>query len=119
MPTARHSKAQGERSVTLGKRHRTTLPKTDIDGYGVPVRNDISANAMISRVRHCHHDVVRFYRNAVNAVAVIMQILMADPQGCATLTLGCLTLSALTVLIAQLAISHKNSMTPACHGVMQ
>jgi hypothetical protein len=44
---------------------------------------------------HCHHDAVRFYRNAVNAVAVIMQILMADPQGCATLTLGCLTLSAL------------------------
>ena len=43
---------------------------------------------------HCHHDAVRFYRNAVNAVAVIMQILMADPQGCATLTLGCLTLAA-------------------------
>ena len=89
VPTARHSTAQGEASArTLGIRHRTTLPKTGIDGYGVPVRNGISANAMISRVRHCHHDAVRFYRNAVNAVAVIMQILMADPQGCATLTLG-------------------------------
>ena len=28
------------------------------------------------------------YRNAVNAEAVIMRILMADPQGCATLGLS-------------------------------
>jgi hypothetical protein len=60
VPTARHSKAQGERSVTLGKRHRTTLSKTGIDGYGVPVRNDIFANAMISRNSHCLHDADRF-----------------------------------------------------------
>ena len=39
--------AQGERSVTLGIRSRTTLIKTGIDGYGVPVRNGISANAMM------------------------------------------------------------------------
>ena len=39
--------AQGERSVTLGIRYRTTLTKTGIDGYGVPVRNDMSVNAMM------------------------------------------------------------------------
>ena len=71
VPTARHSTApssfhyavtsQGEASArTLGIRHQTTLPKTGIDGYGVPVRNDIFANAMIFRDRHCHHDAVRF-----------------------------------------------------------
>ena len=75
VPTARHSKAQGEASArTLGIRHRTTLPKTGIDGYGVPVRNGIFANAMISRGRHCHHDAACFLRNAVNAVAVIMRV---------------------------------------------
>jgi hypothetical protein len=35
------------------------------------------------RICHCLHDAVRFYRNAVNAEAVIMQILMFYPQGCA------------------------------------
>ena len=75
VPTARHSTAQGEASArTLGIRHRTTLPKTGIDGYGVPVRNDIFANAMIFRICHCHHDAVCFLRNAVNAVAVIMRV---------------------------------------------
>ena len=85
VPTARHSTApssfhcavtsQGEASArTLGIRHRTTLPKTGIDGYGVPVRNGIFANAMIPRVRHCHHDAACFLRNAVNAVAVIMRV---------------------------------------------
>ena len=39
--------AQGERSVTLGIRYRITLTKTGIDGYGVPVRNDIFVNAMM------------------------------------------------------------------------
>ena len=39
--------SQGERSVTLGIRYRTTLTKTGIDGYGVPVRNDIFVNAMM------------------------------------------------------------------------
>ena len=82
VPTARHSKAQGEASArTLGIRHRTTLPKTGIDGYGVPVRNDIFANAMISRDRHCHHDAVRFQRNAVNAVAVIVRVQRTYTQG--------------------------------------
>ena len=53
--------AQGEASArTLGIRHRTTLTKTGIDGYGVPVRNGIFANAMISRNRHCHHDAACF-----------------------------------------------------------
>ena len=48
VPTARHSTAQGEALArTLGIRHRTTLPKTGIDGYGVPVRNDMSVNAMM------------------------------------------------------------------------
>ena len=47
------------------------------------VRNGSYGDAMSFRGCHCHHDAVRFYRNAVNAVAVIMQILMADPQGCA------------------------------------
>ena len=75
VPTARHSTAQGEASArTLGIRHRTTLPKTGSDGYGVPVRNDIFANAMIFRDRHCHHDAACFLRNAVNAVAVIMRV---------------------------------------------
>ena len=75
VPTARHSKAQGEASArTLGIRHRTTLTKTGIDGYGVPVRNGISANAMISRDHHCHHDAACFLRNVVNAEAVIMRI---------------------------------------------
>ena len=85
VPTARHSTApstflyavtsQGEASArTLGIRHRTTLPKTGIDGYGVPVRNDIFANAMIFRICHCHHDAACFLRNAVNAVAVIMRV---------------------------------------------
>ncbi|MBR2426374.1 MAG: hypothetical protein IKB16_06495 [Lentisphaeria bacterium] len=36
-----------KRSVTLGIKHRTTLTKTGIDGYGVPARNDIFANAMM------------------------------------------------------------------------
>ena len=90
VPTALHSTAQGEASArTLGIRHRTTLPKTGIDGYGVPVRNGISANAMISRGRHCHHDAACFLRNAVNAVAVIMQIQRTYTQGYASLTLGC------------------------------
>ena len=57
VPTARHSTASAR---TLGIRHQTTLTKTGIDGYGVPVRNDIFANAMIFRDRHCHHDAVRF-----------------------------------------------------------
>ena len=39
--------AQGEQSVTLGIKRRTTLTKTGIDGYGVPVRNDIFVNAMM------------------------------------------------------------------------
>ena len=39
-----------------------------------------------------------------------MQILEVYTQGCAALTLGCLTLSALTGLILRLAISHVNSM---------
>ncbi|MBR2426323.1 MAG: hypothetical protein IKB16_06240, partial [Lentisphaeria bacterium] len=30
--------------------------KTGIDGYGVPIRNDIFVNAMISRIYHCLHD---------------------------------------------------------------
>ena len=95
VPTARHSTAQGEALArTLGIRHRTTLPKTGIDGYGVPVRNGIFANAMISRVRHCHHDAVCFLRNAVNAVAVIMRVQRTYTQGYASLTLGCLTLAA-------------------------
>ena len=95
VPTARHSKAQGEASArTLGIRHRTTLPKTGIDGYGVPVRNGIFANAMISRDRHCHHDAACFLRNAVNAVAVIMRVQGTYTQGYASLTLGCLTLAA-------------------------
>ena len=90
VPTARHSTAQGEASArTLGIRHRTTLPKTGIDGYGVPVRNGIFANAMISRGRHCHHDAACFLRNAVNAVAVIMQVQRTYPQGYASLTLAC------------------------------
>ena len=74
VPTARHSTApssfhyavtsQGEASArTLGIRHRTTLPKTGIDGYGVPVRNDIFVNAMISRKRHCHQDPRRYRRS--------------------------------------------------------
>ena len=95
VPTARHSTAQGEASArTLGIRHRTTLPKTGIDGYGVPVRNGIFANAMISRDRHCHHDAACFLRNVVNAVAVIMRVQRTYTQGYASLTLGCLTLSA-------------------------
>ena len=61
VPTARHSTAQGEASArTLGIRRQTTLTKTGIDGYGVPVRNDIFANAMISRNSHCLHDADRF-----------------------------------------------------------
>ncbi|MBR2426343.1 MAG: hypothetical protein IKB16_06340 [Lentisphaeria bacterium] len=44
---------------------------TGIGGYGGPARNDISANAMMFPECHCHHDAVRFYRNAVNAVAVM------------------------------------------------
>ena len=40
----------------LGRLFRTTASKTGIDGYGVPVRNDIFVNAMISRKRHCLHD---------------------------------------------------------------
>ena len=95
VPTARHSTAQGEASArTLGIRHRTTLPKTGIDGYGVPVRNDIFANAMIFRICHCHHDAACFLRNAVNAVAVIMRVQRTYTQGYASLTLGCLTLAA-------------------------
>ena len=85
VPTARHSKApstflyavtsQGEASArTLGIRHQTTLTKTGIDGYGVPVRNGISVNAMSFGVHHCHHDAACFLRNAVNAVAVIMRV---------------------------------------------
>ena len=89
VPTARHSKAQGERSVTLGISSRTTLIKTGIDGYGVPVRNGIFANAMTSRGRHCHHDAACFLRNAVNAVAVIMRVQRTYPQGYASLTLAC------------------------------
>ena len=90
VPTARHSKAQGEASArTLGIRHRTTLPKTGIDGYGVPVRNDIFANAMIFRICHCHHDAACFLRNAVNAVAVIMRVQRTYTQGYASLTLAC------------------------------
>ena len=46
-------------------------------------RNGSYGDAMSFRGCHCHHDAVRFYRNAVNAVAVIMQILMFYPQGCA------------------------------------
>ena len=69
-------------------RHRITLPKTGIDGYGVPVRNDIFANAMIFRGRHCHHDAACFLRNAVNAVAVIMRVQRTYTQGYASLTLG-------------------------------
>jgi hypothetical protein len=64
------------------------LPKTGIDGYGVPVRNGIFANAMISRDRHCHHDAACFLRNAVNAVAVIMRVQRTYTQGYASLTLG-------------------------------
>ena len=105
VPAARHSKApssfhyavtsQGEASARpLGKRHRTTLIKTGIDGYGVPVRNGIFANAMISRDRHCHHDAACFSRNAVNAEAVIMRVQGTYTQGYAALTLGCLTLAA-------------------------
>ena len=100
VPTARHSTAQGEASArTLGIRHRTTLPKTGIDGYGVPVRNGIFANAMIFRDRHCHHDAACFLRNAVNAVAVIMRVQGTYTQGYALLALGCLTLSALSGLV--------------------
>ena len=58
VPTARHSTApssfhyavtsQGEALArTLGKRHRTTLTKIGIDGFGVPKRNDMSVNAMM------------------------------------------------------------------------
>ena len=90
VPTARHSKAQGEASArTLGIRHQTTLTKTGIDGYGVPVRNGIFANAMIFRICHCHHDAASFLRNAVNAVAVIMRVQRTYTQGYASLTLGC------------------------------
>ena len=62
-------------------RHRITLPKTGIDGYGVPVRNDIFANAMISPDHHCHHDAACFCRNTVNAVAVIMRVQGTYTQG--------------------------------------
>ena len=90
VPTARHSTAQGEASArTLGIRHRTTLPKTGIDGYGVPVRNGIFANAMILQICHCHHDAACFLRNAVNAEAVIMRIQRPYTQGYASLTLAC------------------------------
>ena len=42
--------AQGERSVTLGIRHQNYIAQDrGIGGYGVPVRNDIFANAMIFR----------------------------------------------------------------------
>ena len=89
VPTARHSTAQGEASArTLGIRHRTTLIKTGIDGYGVPVRNGIFVNAMSFGVHHYHHDAVRFLRNAVNAVAVIMRVHRTYTQGYASLTLG-------------------------------
>ena len=75
-------------------RHRITWPKTGIDGYGVPVRNGIFANAMISPDHHCHHDAACFCRNTVNAVAVIMRVQGTCTQGYASLTLGCLTLAA-------------------------
>ena len=81
VPTARHSTAQGEASAwTLGIRHWTTLTKTGIDGYGVPVRNDIFANAMMFRICHCHHDAACFLRNVVNAEAVIMRVLGLIPR---------------------------------------
>ncbi|MBR2428015.1 MAG: hypothetical protein IKB16_14880, partial [Lentisphaeria bacterium] len=73
----------------------TTLTKTGIDGYGVPARNDIFANAMMFRECHCHHDAVRFYRNAVIAVAVIENVVRCvNPRVTLCSTLGCLTLAA-------------------------
>ena len=66
---------------------------------GRSARNGTYGDAMRSRICHCRHDAVRFYRNAVNVVAIIMRIRMAYPQGCAALTLGCLALAALAGLI--------------------
>ena len=66
---------------------------------GRSVRNGSYGDTMRSRECHCRHDAVRFYRNAVNAAAVIMRIQVAYPQGYAALTLGCLTLAALTGLV--------------------
>jgi hypothetical protein len=79
------------------------LTKTGIDGYGVPARNDIFANAMMFRECHCHHDAVRFYRNAVIAVAVMENVVRCvNPRVALCSTLGCLTLAALTGLVLRL-----------------
>ena len=84
-------------SATLGIRHRIILTMTGIDGYGVPARNDIFANAMMFRECHCHHDAVRFCRNAVIAVAVMENVVRCvNPRVTLRSTLGCLTLAAPT-----------------------
>ncbi|MBR2425204.1 MAG: hypothetical protein IKB16_00540, partial [Lentisphaeria bacterium] len=51
--------------------------------------------AMMFRECHCHHDAVRFYRNAVIAVAVMENVVRCvNPRVTLRFTLGCLTLAA-------------------------
>ena len=41
---------------------------------GRSARNGTYGDAMRSRICHCHHDAVRFYRKADNVAAVIMRV---------------------------------------------
>ena len=41
---------------------------------GRSARNGTYGDAMRSRICHCHHDAVHFYRKAVNVAAVIMRV---------------------------------------------
>ena len=50
---------------------------------GRSARNGTYGDAMSSRICHCHHDAVHFYRKAVNVAAVIMRVhLVLSPGLC-------------------------------------
>ena len=95
MPTARHSKAQGEASAkTLGisplNSHNDSL-RVD----GVSLETDGIVEAMTVPENHCIGEYVIPYRNAISVNAGLSQCSsISYPQGYAALTLGCLTLAA-------------------------
>ena len=81
MPTARHSKAQGERSVTLGisplNSHNDSL-RVD----GVSLETDGIVVAMMDPETHCIDGYVIPYRNAISVNAGLGQCsLTSYPQG--------------------------------------